>query len=83
MFGTFWIVWTFLGLAVATWLFRWALRTGQFADSRRAGLLPLEGAAPQPVTPRSGGLHLAVLVGLAVVGILLTSAVVVIALVSG
>ncbi len=70
MFLKFWIIYAIVGLSIATWLFRWALHSGQFAESRRAGLLPLDDVAPSPNPPRTGRLHLILLVALVAVGIL-------------
>jgi nitrogen fixation-related uncharacterized protein len=83
MFVRFWILWAVAGLAIATWLFRWAVVTGQFDDARRAALLPLDDVKPRSCPPSSGRLHLFVLVGVAVVGVLLTSLTVLMALLSG
>ena len=46
MFLTFWIGWAFVGLAVATWLFAWSIKTRQFENSRRASLLPFDDVSP-------------------------------------
>ena len=83
MFVRFWILWAVAGLTIATWLFRWAVVTGQFDEPRRAALLPLDDVKPRPQPPQSGRFHLLVLLGLAVVGVLLTSLTVILALLSG
>jgi nitrogen fixation-related uncharacterized protein len=83
MFVRFWILWALIGLSAATWLFRWAVITGQFDDPRRAALLPLDDVTPRTTAPRSGRFHLFLLVGLAAIGVLLTSLTVVLALLSG
>lgn len=83
MFVRFWLIWALVGLAVTIWLFRWALRTGQFSDSKRSALLPLSDLQPPASVAQSGRFHLAILVGIAVCGVLMTCAVVVIALMHG
>jgi cbb3-type cytochrome oxidase maturation protein len=73
MFARFWILWAFIGLALATWIFWWAVRRGQFDDSRRAGLLPLDDVDPQTNaqrgTVRRGRLNLIILLSIAAIGV--------------
>ena len=46
MFTYFWLVWATIGMIGAIILFRWALKTRQFKDSRRAALLPFDDGPP-------------------------------------
>jgi cbb3-type cytochrome oxidase maturation protein len=79
MFIDFWIGWALVGLAAATWLFAWSVKKGQFEESRRAALLPLDDLESRPPGNRRGRLHLAVLLGVATLGVLLTGITVVLA----
>jgi nitrogen fixation-related uncharacterized protein len=42
MFLFFWVAWALFGLAVATALLWWSVKTRQFEQGRRAAMLPLE-----------------------------------------
>jgi nitrogen fixation-related uncharacterized protein len=83
MFTRFWIAYTILGLALAVAIFAWAVRTRQFEESRRAGLLPFDDAEPDSTVERperrEGRFHLYLLSGLVVVGVVLTIVMVVMA----
>lgn len=46
MFLAFWIFWAFVGLAAATLLFAWSVKTHQFENSRRAALIPFDDLEP-------------------------------------
>lgn len=47
MFVNFWILWSLLGLGVATALFAWSVKTRQFENSRRASMLPFDDIKPE------------------------------------
>jgi nitrogen fixation-related uncharacterized protein len=83
MFTRFWIAYTILGLALALVIFAWAVRTRQFEESRRAGLLPFDDAEPESTKERpprrDGRLHLYLLSALVLVGVVLTIVMVVMA----
>jgi len=83
MFLKFWILWALLALTIATWLFKWAVNTGQFEEARRAALLPLDDVEPRPAAKRGGRWTLAYLLALVVVALGLTTLTVILALVSG
>lgn len=83
MFLKFWLGWALIGLAAATWLFAWAVRSRQFDEARRAALLPFDDIAPQrPTYSPKGRLHLAVLLTLLGLGVALTLVSLVLALIS-
>lgn len=72
MFLGFWILWALIGLAAATALFAWSIRTKQFENSRRASLLPFDDVAP--VKPGGAGarnrglfITIALLIGLGII----------------
>jgi nitrogen fixation-related uncharacterized protein len=46
MFTGFWILWSIIGLALATALFAWSVKTRQFENSRRAALIPFDDVKP-------------------------------------
>jgi len=82
VFLTFWLGWALVGLAAATWLFAWAVRSRQFDEARRAALLPFDDVTPQrPSFSRKGRLHLAALLTILGLGIALTLISLVLALV--
>jgi nitrogen fixation-related uncharacterized protein len=79
MFTRLWLLWLLIGLAVAAWIFWWAVRRGQFEEGRRAALLPLDDVELQIFTKRETGnaelagasrgrLNLVVMLTLVVVG---------------
>jgi hypothetical protein len=72
MFFQFWIVWALIGILAATWVFSWALRTRQFENSRRAGLLPLDDIAVEPpLKTHEGRFHFWFIMGILAVGLFL------------
>ena len=86
MFLRFWILWAFVGLSIATAIFWWALHRGQFEDSRRAALLPLDDV-DEPVEDRStraharaGRWHLVELLGVVAIGVAFVVVTIVLAL---
>lgn len=74
MFLKFWLLWAFLGLSIATAVFWWALSRGQFDDSRRAALLPLDDVEDDPAPfaagpSRGSRWHFAVLMGVVAISV--------------
>ena len=83
MFIKFWVLWALATLAAAAWLLWWSVRTHQFEEQRRAGLLPFDDVAPErPKHGSQGRFHLALLLGLAVLGTVLTALTVILALIN-
>jgi nitrogen fixation-related uncharacterized protein len=74
MFIRFWLLWLLLGLAVATWVLSWAIRTRQFEEPRRAALLPFDDVeVERPPHTRTGRFHLWFIWVLVAVGIALST----------
>jgi len=47
MFLAFWIGWALVGLAIAVFVFAWAIKSRQFEQSRKAALLPFDDVEPE------------------------------------
>jgi cbb3-type cytochrome oxidase maturation protein len=41
-FLIFWSGWALVVLAAGVWVFMWSVRTGQYSEERRAGMIPLD-----------------------------------------
>ena len=73
------IIFIFSGLFFGVIVFLWALKSGQFKEQERARYLAIEDEQedPENVMPRSGQLQSYVLLGLLLVGILISASVVI------
>jgi NADH:ubiquinone oxidoreductase subunit 5 (subunit L)/multisubunit Na+/H+ antiporter MnhA subunit len=72
MFFKFWIIWALIGLAGATCVFSWALRTRQFEEGRRAALLPLDDVPLEPPShSKTGRFHFWVIMAILAVGVVM------------
>lgn len=55
MFINFWIIWSLVGLVIATLLFAWSVKTRQFSNSRRAALIPFDDVKPEKDDEQKSG----------------------------
>ncbi len=64
-----WLILMGAGVTVSITLFIWALRSGQFAEQKRARYLPLEDAVPGAASPPAKRMCAEVYVCLCIIGI--------------
>ncbi|RJQ57447.1 MAG: hypothetical protein C4530_12485 [Desulfobacteraceae bacterium] len=84
MYYPYFMTYMFIGFGLSLLILLWALNSGQFKDQQRARFLPLQGETPsQPLPPsdpmsrmsRARRIEFYALIGLIVVGLMLTASV--------
>ena len=74
-FIIFWSGWALVILAAGVWVFLWSVRTGQYSEERRAGMIPLDDVPLEDLdrradeNRRSGRGHFGLILTIVVIGV--------------